>query len=316
MVRDSLTFFRYARPMRGFDIGQVLKERESGRADLGCFLAEYLSEALGKPLAIDSARRLVTQGSLWSGNQRIKDSYLEASLFRSAPGGLYLYFPELPIQDFFLDPADVVYEDGDLLLVHKKSGVNTCPSIFSDTDCLSAAVQKYLDDQRGQGGLPPLPYRLNTINRLDRATGGLVFFAKNAPAEAALHGLFRERRVSKRYLAATEPFEGARDCYKIRDTLEVKGKEKSASTLVLRSVPPPGLEDSRLLFWTALPQTGRTHQIRIHFQRYLTPIVGDAAYGQGRYGPDQVLHLVCAGYRFIHPSTGRRMAIDSWKGFH
>lgn len=227
---------------------------------------------------------------------------------------LHLFYPDLPIVPYRMAPDQILFDDGHILLVYKPPGINTCPSIFSDQDCLSAGLQNLLDERAQAGGYPTPVYRINTINRLDRATSGLVLFAHTAGVEAALHGLFRDRKIRKRYLAATPAFENPRPRYKIRDTLEAKGKPKEAATLVL-SAPGEG-RYPQLFLWQVSPQTGRTHQIRIHFQRYLAPIWGDAAYGGGKYAPGETLHLACTGYKFTHPITGQRLNFHHWKGFY
>ncbi len=93
------------------------------------------------------------------------------------------------------------------------------PTPYSDMDNLLRGVQKYYD---GRG----IAYRASPVNRLDLPAQGLVFFAKNKKSEVALHRLFQERKVRKRYLAATLAFPGVKPSYIIRSALEWQGNSR------------------------------------------------------------------------------------------
>lgn len=258
-------------------------------------LADRLGPVVGRPVTTAEIGAVLAQGSVYRDKVRWRDP--------GAPGpgpAVEVFWPDLPVTEFTLDPARVVWEDGHLLVVDKPAGVNTAPSPFSDIDCLTWGVQKLLGN-----GFP-----IHAVHRLDRDTAGLVFFAKHKEAELALHRMFRDRAVRKVYRAVTPSFllpgdrEPAR-VYRWRDTLDYRGKVQTAATTALRS----GTDLQGRFLWTVLPHTGRPHQIRRHFARYLVPLWGDRAYAPGLYRPEDDLGLACVAYRCRHPVTGQPLAV-------
>ena len=246
--------------------------------------------SVGRLVGEDQAQRLLAQGSVFRNKVRWKESF--------APGlgeEIEVFWPDLPVEEFTLDPERVVWQDEHLLVVDKPAGVNTSPSPFSDIDCLTWGVQKLL------GGSFPI----NAVHRLDRDTHGLIFFARNKSAERALHQMFRDRKVRKLYQALTPPVEGTARVYRWRDTLDWRGKVQAAATTVLAA----GTDDRGRMVWAVLPHAGRPHQIRRHFARYLVPLWGDRAYAPEVYSPGDELGLACVAYRCRHPVTGERLEI-------
>ena len=258
-------------------------------------LANRLGPVLGREVAASEITQLLAQGSVYRSKVRLRDP--------GAPGSgaeIEVFWPDLPVTEFTLDPTRVVWQDEHLLVVDKPARVNTAPSPFSDIDCLTWGVQKYL------GGEFPI----HAVHRLDRDTQGLVFFAKTKEAELGLHKMFRERTVRKVYRALTPPFvltseEAPKRVYRWRDTLEYRGKGQPAATTVLAQ----GVDSEGRGVWTVLPHTGRPHQIRRHFARYLVPLWGDRAYAPGVYGPEVDLGLACIAYRCRHPVTGQTLSV-------
>jgi 23S rRNA pseudouridine1911/1915/1917 synthase len=211
--------------------------------------------------------------------------------------------PKFTIHEYELLPEDIKYEDRDLLIVFKKGGVPVQPTPYSDSDCLLHGVQQYYD-RRG------MAYRAAAINRLDLPAQGLVFFAKNKKSEIALHRMFGERKVRKRYLAVTPAFAGVKPGYIIRSALEWQGRVKAALTYVRFC-----RENNGLFYFLVFPQTGRTHQIRRHFREQLVPLIGDHLYGN--YSDRAELGLLCFYYSFNHPRSGQKIKVSflpaSWR---
>jgi 23S rRNA pseudouridine1911/1915/1917 synthase len=253
-----------------------------------------LGEVLQKHLRATpkEAQRLLNQGSVWDNDrrERLRDGGLviRGQLLR-------VDRPKFPIREFKLAPDDIKHEDHDVLIVYKKSGVPVQPTPYSDIDNLLYGVQDYYDRQG-------LPYRPAPVNRLDLPAQGLVLFAKNKRCEVVLHGLFQERRVRKRYLAATAAFAGVRPSYLIRSRLEWQGREKEALTYVRFC-----RERAGRFFFLVFPQSGRTHQIRRHFQERVAPLLGDVRYGGAAPGGD--LWLLCFQYVFPHPVRMERISV-------
>lgn len=262
-------------------------------------LARVLEPIVGRPVTLEQTLQLLAQGSVFRDKKRYRDPDIPS------PGAPFeVFWPDLPVEEFSLDPARVFWEDEHLLVVDKPAGVNTGPSPFSDIDCLTWGVQKHLG--------PAFP--INAVHRLDRDTQGLIFFAKHKDAELALHRMFRERQVRKVYRAVTPffvpPGGPPQAVYRWRDTLDFRGKVQTAATTVLRS----GTDPQGRFVWTVLPHTGRPHQIRRHFSRYLVPLWGDRAYAPGLYGPESELGLACVAYRCRHPVTGERLDLFRQNG--
>ncbi len=254
-----------------------------------------LSAVLQKHLKIsaEAAARLLEQGSVWDSERkaRLKDGAMtiRGQLLR-------VDRPQFKIREFALEPGDVKYEDDQLLIVYKRGGVPVQPTPYSDNDNLLHGVQKYYDEKR-------VRFKAAPINRLDLPAQGLVFFAKDKISEAAMNRQFQQHRVRKRYLAATAVFPGVQPSYIIRSDLEWQGSSKTALTYVRFC-----RENDGRYFFLVFPQTGRTHQIRRHFQERVAPLLGDVRYGGA--APGETLWLLCFRYSFLQPQNGERITVS------
>jgi 23S rRNA-/tRNA-specific pseudouridylate synthase len=248
----------------------------------------------------DEAKQLIRQGSVWDGERKVR---LKDENMNITGHLLRVDRPKFTIREFALLADEIKYEDRDLLIVFKRGGVPVQPTPYSDIDNLLHGVQKYYDRL-------PVPYRAAPINRLDLPAQGLVFFAKNKKSEVALHRQFQERKIRKRYLAATRVFTGVKHSYVIRSVLEWQGSSKPALTYVRFC-----RENAGRYFFLVFPQSGRTHQIRRHFLEQVAPLEGDVRYGQGAAGAE--LWLLCFHYSFIHPGSGKKISVgflpDAWR---
>jgi len=258
-----------------------------------------LSAVLQKHLRIsaEAAQRLLDQGSVWDNDRkaRLKDGtmVITGQLLR-------VDRPKFKIREFALQEGDVKYEDDHLLIVYKRGGVPVQPTPYSDNDNLLHGVQKYFDEKR-------VRFKAAPVNRLDLPAQGLVFFAKDKISEAAMNRQFQLHRVRKRYLAATAIFSGLQPSYIIRSDLEWQGSSKAALTYVRFC-----REHAGRLFFLALPQTGRTHQIRRHFREQVAPLLGDVRYGGAAPGGE--LWLLCFSYSFLHPASGKKVTVSYLPG--
>jgi len=159
-------------------------------------------------------------------------------------------------------------------------------------------------------------------HRLDRETSGLVLFAKTKEALAAILNLFETRQVSKEYRAVVAPGPGA--------WVPTEGVSQTIDLAIGRTEDPergqyqapgvPGARDARTTWvWgpevapgrfevTVRPETGRTHQIRVHLAAQGWPLVGDKLYG-GPPAPRHALHA--RRLSFVHPFTGQPVAYEA-----
>jgi 23S rRNA pseudouridine1911/1915/1917 synthase len=254
-----------------------------------------LSAVLQKHLraSAEEAERLLLQGSVWDSERKVR---LRDGSMAISGELLRVDRPKFKIREFALREGDAKFEDDHLLIVYKRGGVAVQPTPYSDIDNLLHGVQKYYD---GRG----IAYRAAPINRLDLPAQGLVFFAKDKKSEIAMNRQFQLHQVRKRYLAATAAFPEVKPSYIIRSNLEWQGSSKAALTYVRFCH-----ENGGRCFFLVFPQTGRTHQIRRHFQEQVAPLLGDVRYGQGAAGAE--LWLLCFRYSFLHPDHGKKTTVS------
>ena len=202
-------------------------------------------------------------------------------------------------------PLDIVYEDGDLLVLNKAPGVTVHPGPghYADTLCNFIA---YYDQQRG------ITADVHPVQRLDRGTSGLMVVAKHPHAQERLKRQLHTPDFRRGYLAvcdgAPKPAEGVIDA----------PIGRAPDSLVARRVDPAGQRaltryrtlrtgQGRALVELEL-DTGRTHQIRVHMAHIGCPLTGDFLYGTEDHSLIARPALHSARLSLLHPVTGERMA--------
>jgi 23S rRNA pseudouridine1911/1915/1917 synthase len=206
-------------------------------------------------------------------------------------------------------PLHVVYEDDDLLIVDKPSGLVVHPSPgHHDGDTLVNALLARAggDDYGGIAGVA----RPGIVHRLDRDTSGLLMVAKHDAAQASLMAQLKGRRVRKTYLALVHGSVAAA-VGRIEAPIGRDAKHRTRMAVV-----PDGRPSTtgyrvreRLPGWTLLELdlvTGRTHQIRVHLDAIGHPVAGDPVYGTGtsRRGPDGLQRLFLHAWRLELAAPG------------
>lgn len=213
-------------------------------------------------------------------------------------------------------PIRVLYEDDDVIAVDKPAGMVVHAGAGRQTGTLVNALLHRYGRLSEAGG----PLRPGIVHRLDRQTSGVILVARNDRAHRSLAAQFAARRIEKVYLALVHgeiaqeqgrveaPI--ARDpARRVRMSARLgHGRAALTEFRVLRRFPG-------FTFLEVHLKTGRTHQIRTHLAWLGRPIVGDRLYGaprriEGRPPLDRYF-LHAHRIRFLHPATGRPVAIES-----
>ncbi|MCZ7583675.1 MAG: RluA family pseudouridine synthase [Deltaproteobacteria bacterium] len=209
-------------------------------------------------------------------------------------------------------PLRVLYEDESLAAIDKAAGMVVHPGHGNREGTLVNALLARWPQVADVGGRD----RAGIVHRLDKETSGVILIAKTEPARLALMKQFAARTVEKRYLALVhgrpETAQGRIDAPigrnpKQRKLMAVMREGRAAVTTfrVLRGYDAYTLVE-------ATPQTGRTHQIRVHLAFINCPIVGDPVYGRRRQRlglKRQFLHA--AALAFTSPATGARVVVEA-----
>jgi len=202
-------------------------------------------------------------------------------------------------------PLSIVYEDSDLVVIDKPAGLVVHPAAGHDSGTLVNALLSHIPDLEGIGG----EVRPGIVHRLDKDTSGLIVVAKNDRAMQFLQEQFKSRTIKKMYLALVDgivtPREGIIDAPIGRSThdrkkMAVTHDGRSARTRygVIQIYHNPDLS-----LIEAYPETGRTHQIRVHLAWFKHPLVGDEVYG--RQHP-----LVPCERHFLHAASLTLMLLN------
>ena len=201
---------------------------------------------------------------------------------------------------------DIIYEDDAILILNKPSGISTHPSILHFEDSLSNGVKYYFDSIGLQKKIRP-------VNRLDLHTSGLIIFAKNEYIQECLIKQMENNSFKKEYYAIVighlenkkgtidKPIARKQNSI-IERCIDENGKRAITHYEVIKE-----FDDYSLVKCTL--ETGRTHQIRVHFASINHPLLGDSLYGEKSDFTDGQA-LTCTKLSFIHPVSKKNVEFE------
>ena len=223
-------------------------------------------------------------------------------------------------------PLDIVYEDSDIIVINKPSGMIVHPATGIYTGTLVNALMYHCKDSlSGIGGV----IRPGIVHRIDKDTSGLLVVAKNDAAHIALSEQLKTHEVSRIYHAiavgnvkddagtVNKPIgRHPADRKKMAVITDPEKRAREAVThyeVISRYALPTG----RFTYVKCQLETGRTHQIRVHMSSIGHPLAGDTVYGGGntkfeleskRFISGQCLHAKCL--ELTHPRSGEKMRFE------
>lgn len=280
---------------------RLTADRAGERCDQ--FLARQLPE-----ISRSAAQRLLEEGAVTLGGLPLKKNY------KTGEGDvLTLVFPDPVAVDLRPQniPLDIVYEDGDVIVVNKPIGMVVHPAAgHPDGTLVNALLYHCGKSLSGING----ELRPGIVHRIDRDTSGLIIAAKNDFAHLSLADQLQDHSLYREYAAVAvggfKEDEGTVSApisrhYQDRKKMAVnflQGREAVTHWKVLERFRGYTYLQCRL-------ETGRTHQIRVHMAYISHPLLGDSVYGKPYPGlTGQCLHAKALS--FVHPRTGERMMLE------
>ena len=206
---------------------------------------------------------------------------------------------------------NIVFEDDAILVLNKPAGISTHPSMLHFEDSLSNGVKYYFDSIG-------LHKKIRPVNRLDLHTSGLIIFAKNEYIQECLIKQMENNSFKKEYHAIVvghlENKKGTidkpiarKENSIIERCIDENGKRAVTHYEVIKE-----FDNSSLVKCTL--ETGRTHQIRVHFASIGHPLLGDSLYGEKSDFIDGQA-LSCTKLSFIHPVSDKKIVFETEKSF-
>ncbi len=287
---------------------------------------------------IENVTRTRLQAAIVAGNVRVNGNEVKSS-YRVKPGDVITVVLAHPPREveIYCDniPVEILYEDKDLVVVNKPAGMVVHPAYGNYRQTLVNALAFHFNPALKGQPLNEYSIRPGLVHRLDKNTSGVMVIAKNERTMAHLASQFYNRTIQRHYIALVwgylEQEHGTISghigrCHSDRKKMNVyqdgsAGKPAITHYRVLE----------RFLYTTLIEcmlETGRTHQIRVHFQSIGHPVFGDPDYGGNRIVkgnatgsyrqfiekcfailPRQALHA--RSLVFVHPATSKEMYFES-----
>jgi 23S rRNA pseudouridine1911/1915/1917 synthase len=281
-------------------MAKILKSDSHERIDI--FLAKKLSKTRS------FVQKMIRQGIVKVNGKVVEQSY---KLKIGDTVELGEFIPEktdLKAED---KPLKILYEDKYLLVVDKEAGVTVHPVGSKNTNTLVNRLLFYIKDLSAISGT----IRPGIVHRLDKDTSGVLIVAKNNEAHLKLSEMLKKHDIDRRYIALIKGLldvkHGKIDIPLGRVKGETKmkvsplGRRAITHFRVIEEIGPYSLVAVRL-------ETGRTHQIRVHFSYIGHPVVGDSLYG-GRVKEIPLKRQFLHAYEisFVHPIMKKKITVYS-----
>jgi len=272
----------------------------------GARLDKYVGEKCPE-LSRTYAQKLIADGYI-----TVNDRVAKPSLKLSIGDRLRVVIPPTATSPLSPEaiPLNIIYEDDDLLAVDKPAGLTVHPAPGHPSHTLINAILSHFPRLADIGD----SLRPGVVHRLDKDTSGVMLVAKNRAAQLNLAEQFKAHSVVKAYLVLVKghltPEQGIIEAPMGRDprnrkrmAVVAEGREARTEYRVIKYIG-----DYTLL--EVMPETGRTHQIRVHLSAIGYPVVGDKVYGaKSPHLSRQFLHACRLGFK--HPSTGEYVEFTS-----
>lgn len=262
----------------------------------------YLAEKL--ELSRSKIQKLIKEEKILVNNKKVNSSYLVKENDEITINDDLDY--EINIEPENI-PLDIVYEDDDLLIINKPSGMVVHPAPGHYTNTLVNALLYRFNLTSGEKIRPGI------VHRLDKDTSGLMLVAKNEETHEKLSKMIASKEVERHYLAIVEGVinhetgtidapigRDPNDRQKMKVT-DINSKEAVTHFKVLEIFKNTTLIECIL-------ETGRTHQIRVHLAYIKHPVLNDPTYGKAKTEFGQMLHS--KSIRLKHPRTGKELFFE------
>lgn len=267
---------------------------------------KYLSSKLDDSFSRAKIQKLIDEELILVNDKVIKSSY------KVSNGDVILITDKE--EDMSVKPEkmdiDIVYEDDDVMVINKKSGVVVHPAPGNYSGTLVNGLMYLSKDLSHVNG----EFRPGIVHRIDKDTSGLLIVAKNDKAHRILAEELKEKKVKRKYIALVSGVinhdVGEIDAPIGRDPSDRKkmcvtstnSKDAITHFRVLERYKNASLIECEL-------ETGRTHQIRVHMKYINHPVINDPVYGKNNHGEfGQLLHA--KEITFTHPTTKEVMTFS------
>lgn len=199
--------------------------------------------------------------------------------------------------------VEIIYQDEHIVAVNKPQGLLSVPGLGPDKkDCMISRLLDIIPEAK-------------VVHRLDCYTSGLMLFAIGIEMQRALSRIFHDRKIEKQYIAIVEQwFDEEAGVIKFPMRCDIDNRphqivdyEHGKSAITRWHVLQRDIGAVRLLL---KPETGRTHQLRVHCAAMGHPIIGDGLYGNDKVKQPRML-LHADNLEFEHPVTNQKMRLIS-----